>query len=246
MLENYFLHPRYLHANDVIRIDAQEYAQDRFYTSGGPTNPVIYFTVKSLRLSHNGHRNNVCSCYVVRGVSALIQETEVHGYIPRRHVHRCTHEAFHREKLPITEYPSVLLETTKHLELCIAPFLKKGKSRALGYRHSVCLLQIHADVRLLILHLSIADCQLHVKPMFLLKGPRGCGKHELVEIASERLGLNFLDVDFAEVQALTTAPTEAKLRIVLQTAQRRVPCTLYLNNIQVSWTNDVTFGQPAL
>ncbi|XP_032685797.1 peroxisome assembly factor 2 isoform X2 [Odontomachus brunneus] len=173
MLENYFLHPHYLHVNDVIRIDAQEYAQDRFYTSGTPTNPVIYFIVNSLKLSHNRHCYNVNSCYVVRGISTLIQETEVHSYIPRKHIHLFSNKAFlpeneKTEKLLNTKYPSVLLETMECLDSCITPFLRKGN-------------------------------QLHVKPIFLLKGPRGCGKHELVEITSERLGLNFLDIDFAEV-----------------------------------------------
>ncbi|XP_014488358.1 PREDICTED: peroxisome assembly factor 2 [Dinoponera quadriceps] len=206
MLANYFLHPRYLHVNDVIRIDAQEYAQDRFYTSGTSANPVIYLAVKSLRLSRNRRHYNVDSCYVVRGISTLVQEAEVHSYIPRKHVHllsgkACSWQQDETEKLSNIGYPSVLMATIEYLESCIAPFLK--------------------------------DSQLHVKPMFLLKGPRGCGKHELVELTSERMGLNFLDVDFAEVQALSSAPTEAKLRIVLQTAQRRVPCLLYLNNIQV-------------
>lgn len=79
----------------------------------------------------------------------------------------------------------------------------------------------------------VSDVQLHVKPVFLVKGPRGCGKRELVRTASARMGLNFLCVDFAEVQTLTAAQTEAKLRITLHNAQQCVPCILYLNNIQV-------------
>lgn len=132
MLENYFLHPRYLHVNDVIRIDAREYAQDQFYTSGTPTNPVIYFIVKSLKLGHNRHRYNINSCYVVRGISTLIQETEMHSYIPRKHLFSEKKVSLQQneekiEKLPNTNYPSVLLETIEYLESCITPFLKKGK-----------------------------------------------------------------------------------------------------------------------
>jgi len=74
---------------------------------------------------------------------------------------------------------------------------------------------------------------LNIRPVFLVKGPRGCGKHELVRAASKRMGLNFLDVDFVEVQTLTSAQTEAKLRTILQNAQQCVPCILYLNNVQV-------------
>lgn len=79
----------------------------------------------------------------------------------------------------------------------------------------------------------VSDVQLHVRPMFLVKGPRGCGKRELVRIAAAEMGLNFVGVDFAEVQTLTAAQTEAKLRITLHNAQQCIPCILYLNNIQV-------------
>jgi len=81
--------------------------------------------------------------------------------------------------------------------------------------------------------LDLVDVRLNIRPVFLIKGPRGCGKHELVRAASKRMGLNFLDVDFVEVQTLTSAQTEAKLRIMLQNAQQYVPCILYLNNVQV-------------
>ncbi|EFN70620.1 Peroxisome assembly factor 2 [Camponotus floridanus] len=192
MLENYFLHPRYLHVNDVFKIDAKEYAQDQFYLSGSPAICTMYFTVKSLKVDHHGRSDNVNGCYVVRGESTLIQQARVHDYIPRRHVFT----------FPESKYPSALTEPLEHLVSCVRPFLKK-------------------------------NVQLHVRPVFLVKGPRGCGKRELVRIASARMGLNFLCVDFAEVQTLTAAQTEAKLRITLHNAQQCVPCILYLNNIQI-------------
>lgn len=128
LLENYFLHPRYLHVNDVIRIDAREYAQDQFYTSGTPANPVIYFIVKSLRLSRKGHNYNVDNCYVVRGISTLIQEAEIHSYIPRKHIHTFADKTFSRGEPVDTGYPSVLVKNMKCLESCITPFMKNGKS----------------------------------------------------------------------------------------------------------------------
>lgn len=81
--------------------------------------------------------------------------------------------------------------------------------------------------------MNLADIRLNVRPVFLVKGPRGCGKHELVRAASKRMGLNFLGVDFVEVQTLTSAQTEAKLRIMLQNAKQCVPCILFLKNVQV-------------
>jgi len=78
-----------------------------------------------------------------------------------------------------------------------------------------------------------ADIQLHVKPIFLIRGSQGCGKRRLIQIMSERMGLNLLDVDFAEVQTLIPAQNETKLHALLQKAEKCVPCVLYLNNIQV-------------
>ncbi|XP_050447681.1 peroxisome assembly factor 2 isoform X2 [Cataglyphis hispanica] len=192
MLENYFLHPRYLRINDVFRIDAKEYAQDRFYSSGSPAIYMMYFTVKSLKVDHHGRSDSVNDCYVVRGESTLIQEAQVHDYIPRRHI-----STFLEGR-----YPSALMEPLEHLVSCVTPFLEK-------------------------------NVQLYIRPVFLVKGPRGCGKRELVQFASARMGLNFLGVDFAEVQTVTAAQTEAKLRITLHHAQQCVPCILYLNNIQI-------------
>lgn len=118
MLENYFSRPRYLRVNDVFRIDAREYAQDRFYSSGSPAICTMYFTVKSLKVDHYGCSDSVNNCYVVRGESTLIQEARVHDYIPRKHV-----SAFAER----VGYPSALTEPLEHLVSCITPFLKKGE-----------------------------------------------------------------------------------------------------------------------
>ncbi|XP_011640683.1 peroxisome assembly factor 2 [Pogonomyrmex barbatus] len=206
MLQNYFLYPRFLHVNDVFRIDAREYGQDRFYSSASPGISAIYFTVRALRVNRNGHSSNVNSCYVVRGESTLIQETQVHDYIPRERVCSLPNGILRwndvAQELLNRRYPSALMESLEYLESCIMPFLKK-------------------------------DVQLNIRPVFLVKGSRGCGKHKLVRAASKRIGLNFLGIDFVEVQTLTSAQTEAKLRMMLQNAQQCVPCILYLNNIQV-------------
>ena len=81
------------------------------------------------------------------------------------------------------------------------------------------------------------NIQLPIKPIFLLKGSQGSSKRKLIRIVSEKLGLHYLHADFAEVQALTSAQTEAKLRIVLHNAKQSVPCILCLNNIEVFGKN---------
>lgn len=77
------------------------------------------------------------------------------------------------------------------------------------------------------------DIQLSINPIFLIKGSQGSNKRKLIQILAEKIGLNFLNIDFAEVQALTSAQTEAKLRIVLHNAEQCMPCMLCLNNIEV-------------
>ncbi|XP_018397275.1 PREDICTED: peroxisome assembly factor 2 [Cyphomyrmex costatus] len=206
MLQNYFLQPRFLHVNDMFKIDAKEHAQDRFYSFGFAGISMMYFIVQALKVNRNGYSNNVNSCYVVRGESALIQEAQVHDYISLECVCSLPDSFLQQNRvIPNHKYPSALMEPMEYLESCITPFLKK----------------------------DLANVRLNIKPVFLVKGPRGCGKHELVRATSKKMGLNFLCVDFVEVQTLTSAQTEAKLRITLQNAQKCVPCMLYLNNIQV-------------
>ena len=72
-----------------------------------------------------------------------------------------------------------------------------------------------------------------INPVFLVKGTPGSGKFKLVRSLAKRNGLNFLNVDFADVQSLLAPQTEAKLRIVFQNARNSVPCILKLSNIQV-------------
>lgn len=79
----------------------------------------------------------------------------------------------------------------------------------------------------------LVDIQLSINPIFLIKGSQGSNKRKLIQILAEKIGLNFLNTDFAEVQALTSAQTEAKLRIVLHNAEQSMPCMLCLNNIEV-------------
>lgn len=76
--------------------------------------------------------------------------------------------------------------------------------------------------------------------MFLVEGPAGSGKCRVIKIAAETLGLHLFEADFAEVQSLTSAQTEAKLRIILHDAEQCVPCVLMLRNIQVVDTQHET------
>jgi len=127
MLQNYFLHPRFLHVNDIFRIDAKEYAQDQFYSSGFAGIPVMYFTVQALKVNRNGCSNNFNSCYVVRGESTLIQEAQVHDYIPQERVCSLCNAFLQQNRAASNhKYPLALMDPLEHLESCITLFLKKG------------------------------------------------------------------------------------------------------------------------
>lgn len=75
---------------------------------------------------------------------------------------------------------------------------------------------------------------MRIKPVFLVKGPSGCGKFRLIQCLAKQMGFNFLNVDCSEIQTLSPSQTEAKLRIAFHNANKSVPCILKLNNIQVS------------
>ncbi|XP_031782513.1 peroxisome assembly factor 2 [Nasonia vitripennis] len=76
-----------------------------------------------------------------------------------------------------------------------------------------------------------------VKPVFLIEGPSGSGKSRLIKTAAQSLGLHMVEADFTDVQSLTSAQTEAKLRIILHDAENCVPCLLLLRNIQIFGIN---------
>ncbi|XP_011685326.1 PREDICTED: peroxisome assembly factor 2 [Wasmannia auropunctata] len=202
-LQNYFLHPRFLHVNDVLRIDLKEHAHDHIYSGSA-----ICIVVKALKVNRSGQSSNVGNCYVVRGESALFEVTSTTDYLPRERVHSFPDGVFlpRDRAAPSYRYPSALMEPLEHLESCIKPFLKKG----------------------------LKDIRLNVKPVFLVKGPEGCGKSELVETAAKRMGLLFLNTDV--MATFASMKTELMLRSMLETAESCTPCLLYINNIQ-------TFGK---
>ncbi|XP_076659143.1 peroxisomal biogenesis factor 6 [Halictus rubicundus] len=196
ILEDYFSEPRFLRKNDLFAINAK----DQIYSHSNPLLSVIYFKVNTIKAKENVNCRVKDGCYILREETTLIQESDVHSYLPRRHSYLDA-----KEKL-VEPYPPNFTNVLIHLENCILPFIK-------------------------------CDIQLPIKPIFLIKGSLGSNKRKLVQTVSERIGLNFLYTDLAEVQALTSAQTEAKLRIVLHNAEQSVPCILCLSNIEVFGKN---------
>ncbi|XP_043580377.1 peroxisome assembly factor 2 isoform X1 [Bombus pyrosoma] len=200
LLENYFSEPRFLRKNDLFGINIKEYIMEHMYLHTNPLLSVIYFKVNSI-INDNRDFTDSDTSYILYGETTLIQEPDIHSYLPQKHfIYNQTKQKY------VNSYPSSLAAPLEQLERCILPFIKH-------------------------------DIQLSIKPIFLIKGAQGSNKHKLVQILAEKIGLNFLNTDFAEVQALISAQTEAKLRIVLRNAEQSVPCILCLNNIEVFGRN---------
>ncbi|XP_076391593.1 peroxisomal biogenesis factor 6 isoform X2 [Megachile rotundata] len=198
LLENYFSEPRFLRKNDIFSIDVKGHVLDQMYLHINSLTSVVHFKVNTIIINRT---ECTTSCYILRGETTLVQEPNVHSYLPRKHSY------YDQLKETLIElYPSSIAVPLEHLERCILPFIKY-------------------------------EIQLSIKPVFLVKGSHGSNKCKLVRIVAEKMGLNFVNADFAEVQALTSAQTEAKLRIVLHNAVQSVPCILCLNNIEVFGKN---------
>ncbi|OAD59072.1 Peroxisome assembly factor 2 [Eufriesea mexicana] len=201
LLENYFSKPRFLRKNDLFGINIKEYILDQMYLHINPLMSIIYFKVNSIIIDNNRNCTARNISYILHGITTLIQEPNVHSYLPQKHFNSNKIRKKYEES-----YPPSLITPLKYLEHCILPFIKH-------------------------------DIQLDIKPIFLIKGSQGSNKRKLIQTLAEKIGLNFLNTDFAEVQALTSAQTEAKLRIVLHNAEQSVPCILCLNNIEVFGRN---------
>ncbi|XP_033328747.2 peroxisomal biogenesis factor 6 isoform X1 [Megalopta genalis] len=196
VLEDYFSEPRFLRKNDLFAINAK----NQFYSHSNPSLAVIYFKVNFVKIKENVNSTVKNGCYILREETTLIQESNIHSYLPQRYFYLDA-----KEKL-LEPYPPNFTKLLTHLEHCILPFIKH-------------------------------DIQLPIKPIFLIKGSLGSNKYKLIQTVAERIGLNFLYADLAEVQALTSAQTEAKLRIVLHNAEQSIPCVLCLSNIELFGKN---------
>ncbi|PNF15634.1 hypothetical protein B7P43_G15602 [Cryptotermes secundus] len=72
-----------------------------------------------------------------------------------------------------------------------------------------------------------------LKPLFLLSGPRGVGKGDVIRNVAERLGLNLFIVNSSELQGGSAGYTEGKLKHVFTKARKVAPCIILLGNIEV-------------
>ena len=132
LLETYFNTPRYSKAKEIFGINLKEYAPQYFYTSFSPSLRKVYFRVNSLRVKYNDSVSSTSNgCYIVKGKTSLIQESNIHSYLPREFAEPIDFTTElpvnYKIQLEIIEnYPSSLEKPLRSLQACLSPFLQKG------------------------------------------------------------------------------------------------------------------------
>ncbi|XP_033211059.1 peroxisome assembly factor 2 isoform X2 [Belonocnema kinseyi] len=150
-------------------------------------------------------------CYCVYKETTLIQKSHSQSYLPKTH-------------------------------FCDIQLISSSDN--LIYSHSQCppsLEDASNELKTCILPFLQKDISINVKPIFLVEGPQGSGKCNLIQIVAGKLGLNMVNVNCSEIQSSTSAQTELRLRKVLTNAENSSPCILTFRNIQVFGIN--TDGQ---
>jgi hypothetical protein len=207
VLSHYFQHPCYLRNGDVFCIDITKYAPAVTYQNSKLK--TLYFKVLDIEgpcYSHTAHQNLNHGYYVIKGFTSLVQCTNQQGYVPYSDV------TFVKGKQNCrgNNLKSQLLST--------CPFgLDTFRDELLA-----CI-QPHV--------LSVNSFQL--KPLFLLSGPRGVGKGDVISNVAERLGLNVFVVDSFELQGGLAGYTEGKFKQVFTKVLKFAPCIILLRNIEV-------------
>jgi hypothetical protein len=207
VLSYYFQHPCYLRNGDVFCIDVTKYAPAITYLNSKLR--TLYLKVLDIEgpcYSHATHQNLNHGYYVIKEFTSLVQCTNQQGYIPYSDVTFVKGKQNCRGK----KLKSHLLST--------CPFgLDTFRDELLA-----CI-QPHV--------LSVNSFQL--KPLFLLSGPRGVGRGDVIRNVAERLGMNVFVMDSFELQGGPAGYTEGKFVQVFTKVQKFAPCIILLRNIEV-------------
>lgn len=86
-----------------------------------------------------------------------------------------------------------------------------------------------------------SDSKLNIRPVFLIRGPQGCGKYRLVETLTKRKGIHLVSFCFSETRTLATAQKETRIRTTLQNSLDCTPCILLLQNIEARLKKEVFY-----
>jgi hypothetical protein len=210
VLSCYFQHPRFLRIDDVFCVDVVKFVSAVPYGSSKVS--TLCFKVLDIEgpcYGGTGQQGLTHGYYVIKSFTSLVQCTNQQGYVPRSDV------AFIKGKGRMTgnNLKSQLLST------CPAG------------------LDIYRDELLACVRPHILTMyRFHLKPLFLLCGPRGVGKVIVVRNVAEKLGMNVFVEDSFELQGGTPGYTEGKLKHVFTKVQQLAPCILLLTNTEVCFS----------
>lgn len=224
-LQSYFTNPKYLRKNDIFEVDFNTHLPESKYCLADPNLDVLYYKVNEVKTEKEINNND--GTFAVFGKTTVIQESNVHSYLPRKCFCDMSYDSVRDFS---TYWPPAIKDVLHNLQSCIAPFLQKSMFH---FRFTFSYFMCNSHMKLIVCFRIITDIYIDVKPVFLVEGPVGSGKSRLIKAAAESMGLHLLEADVAEIQSLTSAQTEAKLRIILNEAEVCVPCVLMLQNIQV-------------
>ncbi|XP_069677506.1 peroxisomal ATPase PEX6 [Periplaneta americana] len=207
VLSTYFQQPRFLRVGDVFSINTVKHTPSVFYSSNKAT--ILYFKVLEVEgppYEKVQQQDAELGYYITKGFTCLTQSSDQQDYIPRNDIIFISNKA----NLSREEFKLQLLSSCPD-----------GLN---GYRDEL-LECVQTFVP------TINRC--HLKPLFLLYGPRGVGKGDVIRNVAGRLGLHILIANSYELQGESPGYSEGRLKFIFTKARHCAPCILLLRNIDV-------------
>lgn len=207
VLSCYFEHPHYLHIGDVFCVDVIKYASSVAYLNSKLK--TLYFKVLDIEGPCYGdtvQQGLTHGYYVIKAFTTLLQCTNQQGYVPCRDVTFIKGEG----SFTGNNMKSHLLSTCP--------------SGLDAYRD-----ELLTCVQPYVLNVN----KFHLKPLYLVCGPRGVGKSVVIRNVAESLGLNVFDVDSFEVQGGSPSYAEGKFKYIFTKVREFAPCVILLRNLEV-------------
>ncbi|GLH07457.1 Transitional endoplasmic reticulum ATPase TER94 [Gryllus bimaculatus] len=208
ILKMHFRIPRYLTKGFIYSIEIKQYLSLLNFSESTPKSDPLFFNVVDLSGPDTVEipsNSVVCGYFVYKEVSTLHQVTNKHCYLPLKS--SCV--ANTSKTVTAKNYKSFILD--------ICP-------RGLFEYYEQLFAQLHP---FLVKHQA-----LEINPMFLLFGPQGVGKREIVKHVASSIGVNVLSVNCSHMHSSTTGYSEGKLKLVLSKVKKCSPCILFFRNLE--------------
>lgn len=206
MLYNYFQLPRYLCLNDVFSIDICQEAPELLLNFSPDQTNIIYFKVCDIKGPEyiNSCLKDVQCGYIVNTSVTLYQVKNEQSFIP--------------SSVYLTVQSAKLLTFTTY-EASMLPLVPK------------CF-QLLVDKLVQWFQPFLFDECCGLRPLFLIHGPAGVGKHLLLSSTCSYLGIKYWRVNCLEYVDVVPGQAEGKIKALFAQLKKQSPCLLHLENIQ--------------